>query len=179
LARLLARGTKSAWRMRSEEGGSLVEFAILLPVFFVILAMAASLTLTFYNMQQLAGAASNAVEQVAAQQGVTPDPCNLAMTTVQATLPSFNTANISYSLTVTNSSGTGTTNSTSSTGTGNNSNTGFSCTTAAAESVFAAEEPVTLKLSYQYNWLPLPNFSILGAVPTSLTLTVPETVMSD
>jgi Flp pilus assembly protein TadG len=165
--------------LRGEEGGSLVEFAILMPVMFVLLGIAASFTLGLYNLQQLGCATTTAVELVGAQQGSTTDPCELAMNTVQGTLPGWTAANLSYTLTVTGENGTVTSYPSSS----NGGSTAYSCTAAGAGGGSSTEEapntPVVLKVSYTYSWLPLPNFHPFGSLTPTTPLTVTQTTMAD
>ena len=151
-------------RMRSEEGGSLVEFAIVVPLLMTVLTGSASFALGFYSLQQLGNATAGAVQAIAAEQGVAPDPCAQAVTAVTAGLPGWTAGNITYTLVITDSSGAthqygATTGST------------FSCTPGAAEE--APNEPVTLTVSYKYTWLPVLAFS-----PKS-PLTSTETAMAD
>jgi Flp pilus assembly protein TadG len=173
LANLCTRAAERARRWRSDEGGSLVEFAILLPVMFVLVAMAGSFTLAFYNLQQLGSAVATGDAIVASEQGVTSDPCYLAQTTVLSALPGWTASSLSFTLTVTNSSGTGTTE----TFTGTTSSP--ICEAEAAESDFAPNEPVTLTVTYSYSWLPIPNFHPFGALTPSTPLTTSETAMAD
>ena len=149
---------KLRYRLRGEEGGSLVEFAMVAPLMLTILTGTASFSLAFYNLQQMATATESAVQAVAATQGSIGDPCNLAMTTVQAALPSLNSSRLSYTLTVTASDGTVTSYPSGS----NGGSTAYSCTPAGNGGTKSTEEaagtPVVLTISYQYGWLPIMNF---------------------
>jgi Flp pilus assembly protein TadG len=162
-----------------DEGGSLVEFAILLPFLFVIVAMAATFSMAFYNLQQLACATTTAVELVAAQQVSTNDPCQLTMNAVQGTLPGWTAANITYTLTVTNAAGTATPYPSS----GNGGSTAFTCKAAGAGGSVSTKEapntPIVLTVSYSYSWLSLPNFNPFGPLTPSTPLTATETAMAD
>jgi Flp pilus assembly protein TadG len=172
----MARVVVRAPHFRDEEGGSLVEFAITLPLLLVVLTMAATLTLAFFNLQQMGNATASAVEEVAAEQGVTTDPCNTVMTSIQAQLPGFTAANLSYSLTVTSASGTGTT----FTSAGYGGNTAFSCGSGDTTSTnFAPNEPVTLKVSYTYKWFGIPTVPFFSSFNSSGPLTATETAMAD
>jgi Flp pilus assembly protein TadG len=169
----MARLASRALRLRSEEGGSLVELAMFAPLLFIVLTGAASFTFAFFNLQQLGNATASAVQVVAAQQGVNSDPCNLAMTTIQGELPGFTAANLSYTLTVTGTTGSATV--FSSTSGSNGSNTTFSCGgTDTTSTNFAADEPVTLQVSYTYSWL-----YVLKFTPAKSPLTATETAMAD
>jgi Flp pilus assembly protein TadG len=175
--RLPAAASPRARNMRDECGGSLVEFAIALPILLTLLTGAASFSLAFYTEQQMGVAAAYAVQTVATEQGDVQngDPCNLAMTSVQGAAPSLTSASISYSLTVSNASGTGTTFSSSSGS--NGGNTSFSCGTSSSNPVttseFVAGEPVILTIKYSYKWLPILSFS------PSAPLTVTTAAMAD
>jgi Flp pilus assembly protein TadG len=145
-------------RLRGEEGGSLVEFALVTPLMLTILTGTASFSLAFYNLQQMATATESAVQAVAATQGSIADPCNLAMTTVEAALPSLNSSRLSYNLTITASDGTVTSYPSGS----NGGSTAYSCTPAGDTGTTSTEEsagtPVVLTISYQYGWMPVMNF---------------------
>ena len=167
--RCMVRALKRALHLRGDEGGALVELAIMLPIFMSVLTGAASFTLAFYNLQQLQSATAGAVQAVAGTQGTIDDPCNLAMKTVQAALPGWTTSKLSFTLTVTNASGTGT---------AYTGSTSFSCTAAgaggAASTAEAANEPVTLSVSYSgYSWLPILAFQASG------NLSATETAMAE
>jgi len=164
-------------RLRGQEGGSLVEFAVALPLLMVVLTGAASFTLAFYSLQQLGNATASAVELIAAQQGVTTDPCNLAMTTVQSTLPGWTAANLSYTLTITDSANNAIAYPSSSYG----GSTAYSCTAAGSSGADAEypDTPVVLQVNYNYTWIPVFHFgSFLKFAPSS-ALTVTETAMAD
>jgi Flp pilus assembly protein TadG len=171
-----ARVASQALRFRSEEGGSLVEFAITAPLLFVVLAMAATFTLAFFDLQQLGNATAAAVQAIAAEQGVTGDPCNLAMTTIQSELPGFTAANLSYTLVVTGTTGTSTSFASGSYG----GSTGFSCGSGDTTSTnFAAGEPVKLTVSYTYSWFGIPTLPFFGKMKATGPLTATETAMAD
>jgi len=129
-----------------------LEFALMVPPLILVLTGAASFSLAFYNLQQLQNAVGATVPMVAAQQGMASDPCASALSDLEAALPTFNTSNLSYSLTVTASGGT-----TTYTGSG----TSFTCQaagpgTAASPNTTTEMEagtPVVLKVSYTYTWL--------------------------
>jgi Flp pilus assembly protein TadG len=171
-AALLARVASRAMRLRSEEGGSLVEFAIVVPLLMTVLTGSASFALAFYSLQQLGNATSGAVEAIAATQGVAPDPCALAVTSVTSALgigatsalPNWTASKITYKLVITDSSGATHTY-------GATTGSSFSCIAGAAEE--APNEPVTLTVSYSYTWLPVLAFS-----PSS-PLSSAETAMAD
>lgn len=149
---VLARMARRALGIRGEEGGALLEFAVVLPMLISILTGAASFSLAFYSLQQLQNATSGAVQAIAAEQGEIPnnDPCALAVTDVVATLPGWTTGNLTYTLTVTDSTGTGHT---------YGPTTGSSFTCAGDGTYEQPNEPVSLTVSYKYAWLPVLAFS--------------------
>jgi len=153
-----SRAVKRVFGLRAEEGSSLVEFAVTLPLLMTVLTGAVSFAVAFYFFQQLANATATAVQYVAADVSIVTDPCATAESQVTTALPSFTASKFSYTMIITNSSGTATTY----TGTG----TSFSCTAGATEE--SPNEPISLQVQYTYTWLPILKFS-----PTS-SLTVEE-----
>jgi Flp pilus assembly protein TadG len=186
---LLARAAKLALRMRADEGGSLVEFAILAPLLFILVAMAGSFTLAFYNLQQLGTATAAAVDLVAAQQGVTTDPCETAQnliqgntsTSVPGLLPGFNTANLNYRLAITTTGSSPTTTYYPSSSGWTAGSSTFTCSAAGASgsAPMLANQAVTLTVQYTYTWLPIPTFQPFGTLTPSTPLTTSETAMAD
>lgn len=168
----LSRSASRALRLRGEEGGSLVEFAIVVPLLMTVLTGSASFALAFFNLQQLGNATSGAVEAIAATQGVQPDPCALAVTSVtsalgigaKSALPSFTASKITYTLVITDASG-------ATHQYGATTGSSFSCIAGAAQE--APNEPVTLTVSYSYTWLPVLAFSPSSPLSSS------ETAMAD
>ncbi len=157
---LLARRMKRGLRFRGEEGGALVEFAVTIPLMMTVLTGTASFSLALYYLQQLGAATSNAVQLVAAEQGLTTDPCATAVTSVTTSLSSWKSSSITYTMTITNSSGTATTY-------GPTAGSSFSCTAGASE--LTANEPVSLTVSYAYTWLPVYKFSPSSALTSTDT----------
>ena len=165
-AGVLACARKRTHGWRGESGGAVIEFAVTVPVLMTIITGAASFSLAFYNLQQLATATAATVQAVAAESGepADADPCNNVQTLIQGTgtstnpgsLPSMLPANLNYQLTITDS--TGATHQYPSSGYTAGSGT-FSCT--AGSSQLASGEPVKLSIKYSYTWLPIPFFSSL------------------
>lgn len=149
---------------RREEGTSLVEFAIVLPLFMTVLTGSASFSMALYSFQQLANATSTAAQQLGAEQGLITDPCATAVTTVTAALPTWTASKLTYTVTITDSSGTAHTY-------GPTAGSTFSCTAGATN--MAANEPVTVQVSYAYTWFP-----ILAYSPSS-SLTASETALME
>ena len=145
MARLLQRLRNLA----SEEGSTLMEFAVTLPVFITIITGTTSFAVGVYNLQQLSNATTNAVQAAAAGQGIASDPCSAAQTQVTAYLPNWTASSFSYSMSIVDSNGTS--------HTYNSTGTTFSCTAGA--STMAQNEPIVLTVTYTYKWLPILAFS--------------------
>ncbi len=139
-----------------EEGSSLVEFALTLPMLFGLIYLAATLTLGMYNLQQLGNATSATAMAVGSDVGLYPsnDPCAFAESTMVKALPTWTAANFSYSLVVSNASGTA-----SSPHTGS----GASFTCPLGTGTMGANYPLTLTVSYTYSWLGIPAMPFFNA----------------
>lgn len=156
----LARRILSFLRDESE-GGAVYEMALIVPVYFIILTGTLSTVMALYSYQQLAFATFTASEVVGAGRGTVTDPCATVATNVVGSLPTWNTANFTYTIWITqNVSGTVTQEqygpyTTASTG-------GVSCTgtyNVAGNGNYSLyngqNEPVTVQVSYTYNWFPI------------------------
>lgn len=147
----------SKWRRAAffgQEGGSLVEFAVVLPLMMTVIMGAASFSMGLYSIQQLANATATAAQQLGAETGTITDPCATTATTVISALPNWTTSKLSFTLKITNTSGTVNTYASGSTyGTG----TAFSCTGGASQ--MAPNEPVVVQVTYAYTWFPILDFS--------------------
>ncbi len=165
LANPLVRAARRAFRRRGEEGATLVEFAITLPILVATLTGTCSVAMGMYSLQQLANTTSVAVQAVANNPGLAADadPCAEAASVVTTTLPGWKSANFSYSMTITYVE-PGTTTVTSATYTAAEGVT-FTCgssvvqtdgTTASGE--LTQNYPIELTVTYAYSWLPILNF---------------------
>lgn len=147
----------SQWRRAAffgQEGGSLVEFAVVLPLMMTVITGAASFSMGLYSFQQLSNAASTVAQQLGAQAGTITDPCATTATTASSALPNWTSSKLSFTLKITNTSGTVNTYASGSTyGTGS----AFSCTGGASE--MAPNEPVVVQITYAYTWFPILDFS--------------------
>jgi len=171
------RGSK-AWRallpvrrhgrsvdLDSEEGTSLVELAICLPIMLTLLTGAASFSLAFYSLQQLGNATTSGVQLVAADQGLVADPCETAATAVEGALPNWTTTKLTFTMAWTDSS--------------NNSHSegpvaaaSFTCPTAGdgssdTSTAMGPNTPVVLTVSYSYSWLPVFKFTPSSALTST------------
>ena len=154
--------------VKSEEGTSLVELAISLPVMLTLLTGAASFSLAFYNLQQLGNATSTAVQLTAANQGLVSDPCETAATAVEGALPNWTTTKLTFTMKWTDSSG----GSHTAGPTAESSSTAFSCASAGdgstdTSTAIGPNTPVILTVSYTYTWLPV--FKFTPSSPLSST----------
>lgn len=150
--RLYARGKAASGKRfllrrfwASEDANQLVEFAVVLPLFVLLLTGTVSVVLGLYNFQQLAVTTAQAAQQVAVAQATTAssDPCTAVVTYVKGALPSWASSSFTYTVSVTDSGGTahsyGPTASS------------LSCTTGA--SYMGKNEPLTVTVAYPYNWM--------------------------
>ncbi len=149
---------------RGDEGQSIVEFALVLPLLMTILFCMYSLTMALYQYQQLEYATFFAAQQVGAGRGLITDPCATVAATVPAALPSWTASMFTYTVFITSSSGTATK---------YGPTTGSSFTCAAGAANMSQNEPITVGVSYQYTWIPAYLINMSGNLSTS------ETVLAD
>jgi Flp pilus assembly protein TadG len=152
---------------KGEEGTSLVELAIALPIMLTLITGAASFSLAFFSLQQLENATANATQLLASEQALVSNPCTNVETSITTALPSWTASKFSYTVSITDSSGTVHTTTPGADGNG----TTFSCASLAAD--MAQGEPITVTVSYTYTWLPILKFT-----PSS-ALTSTDTAMTD
>ena len=169
-ARMSLRGRVRALLGVGEEGSQLVEFAMVAPVFLVLLTGMASFAMALYSYQELGYAVSGAVQSVASQQGLVADACAAIVSDVDATLPNWNSSNFKYTLQIYETSSTSVT-------AGPTTGTGFSCTADTAD--MTAYEPITLTVVYPYVWLPIMGWSRTGnTFASSGNLSVTQSAMA-
>jgi len=136
----------SGARLHSNEDGSqLVEFAVVVPVFLLLITGMFSVVMALITNEQLGNAAAVAAQPMQTGRGLLTDPCQTVVTAATAALPNFTASKLTYTVTITDASGTVNTY-------GPTTGSGFSCTAAAA--VLAANEPATVLISYPYKWIP-------------------------
>jgi Flp pilus assembly protein TadG len=119
---------------REEEGQSLVEFALVVPVLLAVLLGIFQCGILFGNYLQLTnavGAGSQYLQQI---RSTTSDPCKDTFTAIKSASPSLSSSNIGLTFTFTSSAGTQTTVS------------GTSC--SGDQTVMGAGEPATLTATY-------------------------------
>ena len=151
--------------VKGEEGTSLVELAISLPIMMTLLTGAASFSLALYSLQQLGNATTTGVQLAAANQGLVADPCATAVTAVEGALPNWTTTKLTFTMAWTDSS--------------NNSHSegpvaaaSFTCPTAGdgssdTSTAMGPNTPVVLTVSYSYNWLPMYKFNGSSALTST------------
>jgi Flp pilus assembly protein TadG len=154
--------------LESEEGTSLVELAISLPIMLMLLTGAASFSLAFYFLQQLGNATTSGVQLVAADQGLVTDPCETAAGAVEGALPNWTTTKLTFTMTWTDSSNGSHTEGP----VAEASSTAFTCPTAGdgatdTSTAIGPNAPVILTVSYSYTWLPIYKFSANSALTST------------
>jgi Flp pilus assembly protein TadG len=164
----LAQRLMRAKCVKGEEGTSLVELAISLPIMMTLLTGAASFSLAFYSLQQLSNATTAGVQLVAADQGLVSDPCETAATAVENSLPSWTTTKMTFTMNWTDSSGS----SHSEGPIAEASATTFTCPTAGdgasdTSTAMGPNTPVILTVSYSYSWLPVFKFTPSSALSST------------
>ena len=175
MAMLLVRGKKVRRRCQGEEGSSLVEVAIALPLMLLILTGAVSFSMAFYNWQQLQNAVSTAAQALASTAGVAANPCSQAVSQVEAALPGWTASSLTFTVVITNAAGTATTYGPTA--------GSLSCAAAgsggSAATAEAAGQPQTLTVSYSYNWFWVFTWKPYNSSTPTSALTASSTLMAD
>lgn len=83
-----------------ERGAALVEFALIVPIFFVLVFGMCSFGFMFTHYLELTEAVNIGGEQLAVARGNTLDPCALAFTSVSKVSPYLNSTNMTFTLTL-------------------------------------------------------------------------------
>lgn len=152
--------------LRSDsDGGAILEAAIALPVYLIVITGTLATVLALQAYQQLAFACFTASVAVGAGRGVQADPCALVYDNVINSLPTWKTNNFSFNLWITqNVSGT---TSVYTPGAFNYSDA--SCTgtyNVAGNGNYALynaqDEPVMVQVTYTYTWFPIFGIGIFG-----------------
>ena len=155
---------------KAEEGSALVEFAVTLPLFLAVLMGTASFSLGLYFLQQIGNATSSAAMALGGEAGLFPsnDPCAAAKTFITGALPNLSPSKLSLKLVITD-----TTLATDSyTGTGSS----FTCSTAPS---MEANYPLTLTVTYTYQWMPMLNWKTIFNVNPSSPLTSTQAAIQE
>jgi Flp pilus assembly protein TadG len=156
------------WLRRGEEGNALIELAFVAPIMMLMLTGLASFAMALYSYQQLGYAVSAAAQQVGAQQGLITDPCASLETDVTTALPGWTVSKFTYTTVITDGSGATHT-------FGPTAGSSFSCTGGAND--MALNEPMTVTVSYQYNWFSIFTWRPNNTFTPSGNLTVSEAVL--
>jgi Flp pilus assembly protein TadG len=100
LARTLGLGAGLCIRLRkrSEEGGALVEMALVLPILMLILTGIFSFGIAMANYIQLTEAVDVGGRQLAISRGMTGDICATAVAAIENAAPSLNPALMSFTI---------------------------------------------------------------------------------
>jgi Flp pilus assembly protein TadG len=146
--------------LRSDSSGSaLVELALALPAYLIIITGMFSTVMALYSYQSLAFATFTASEVVGAGRGTITDPCATVATNVVSSLPTWNTGNFTYTIWISeNGSGSLTKDQYGPyTGTAAATCTGaYNSAGNGNYSLYNAQgEPVTVRVSYVYSWFPI------------------------
>ncbi len=161
-----------------EEGGALVEFALVAPMMLMLMTGMFSVVMALMNYQQLGSATNNASQVLMTARGNLSDPCATAAATVTGALPTWTATKFTYTVTITDYTGTlhtyGPVTPTS--------GSPFSCTAGATvldEGPNGAQgEPASVSVTYQYTWLPLmPGWVSVPALKLSGNLAASSTVL--
>jgi Flp pilus assembly protein TadG len=109
-------------RHKGEEGGAMVEFALVMPALMLLLTGVFSFSIAINNYLVLTEATNNGARALAISRGNTLDPCATAVAAVEAAGPNLSTANLTfaYNLNGTTYSGTSCSSSSSTTGAAGN-----------------------------------------------------------
>lgn len=105
-------------RVRGQEGSSLIEFAVCLPVLLLILTGTFAFGIALNNYLMLTNATTIGAQQLSISRGQTTDPCATTVSAVVAASPLLKSANITYAFVLNGVSYSGTSCSSTSTTTG-------------------------------------------------------------
>lgn len=153
-------GRRIAQLIGSDDSGSaLVELAIALPVYLIVITGMVSTVMALYAYQQLAFATFTASEAIGSNRGQKTDPCALAATQLASGLPDWAQNSMTITVWITqNVAGTTTREQygpfagvSAATCSGDQSTPGNG--TYAYN--LAQGEPVTVRVSYVYSWFPI------------------------
>lgn len=150
-----------------EDGGPLVEMALILPLLMTILTGSVSFCIALYSYQQLGNVTASAAHQLGASAGGVNggDPCAVVATTVTTALPAWTAAKFTYTVIITDASGTAHTY-------GPTAGSSFSCAAGAGNMSTSPPEPVSVQVSYQYSWMPILSFSPSSPLTSTQTAMV-------
>lgn len=178
IAKLLVSGQRLRRRFKGEEGQSLVEMAVALPLMLLFLTGAVSFTLAFYNLQELQNAVIVAGQGLGATAGLVANPCAQVVSQVQAALPGWTASSLIYTVVITNAAGTP---QPAYNWTGGTAPSG--CTAAgsggSASTAEGAGQAQTLTVSFPYSWFTIFTWQPFGNSSPSGNLAYSYSVMAD
>lgn len=131
-----------------EEGQSLVEFALVLPMLMVVVTGVLIFGIYETQIMSLTEGVDSAGRVVSVSAGQTVDPCNLTATTVASGSPILNPAGISYTLTLNPIPGNLAANNHTYTGTGSSWSCSSASSTTGAAGNLVSGGTVTVKATY-------------------------------
>jgi Flp pilus assembly protein TadG len=141
-AMALLRGLKPSINKRvracfrsGEEGGALVEFALVVPLMLTMITGIFAIGIAFNNQLTLTQAVGTGAQRLQVIRTSTSDPCADTISAIEAAAPNLKSANISLTVTIN----------------GGTPQTGNSCTTATSSLVAAQGDPVTVAATYPCN----------------------------
>ena len=116
--RSLSERIRKRLRANSDEGQSLLEFALCLPILLLVVTGITTFGFTLNNYLVMTEAVSTSARLLAISRGNTTDPCALTATAFQNASPYLNASNLSFSFVLNTTPYSGTSCSSSSTTTG-------------------------------------------------------------
>jgi len=158
--------------LHDTDGSTLVETSI--SSFFMISVLLGlfSISMALVAYQQLGYATMSATQILAAGRGVLSDPCKTAATQISSSLPAWNPALFTYTVTITSTVNSVDTTTPYGPFTGTSAAT---CTAAATTLTNATGgtngNPVSLNVTYTYNWFPILK-NIAGTLASEDTMLV-------
>jgi Flp pilus assembly protein TadG len=157
-------------RFLSEDsrGNATVEMAFVAPIMMLMLTGLASFSMALYSYQQLGYAVSATAQQVGAEQGLLTDPCQTIESDVTTALPGWTPSKFTFTTVITDSTGSAHT-------FGPQAGSAFTCTSGAND--MALNEPMTITVTYTYNWFSIFTWRPDNSFTPSGNLNVTESVL--
>jgi Flp pilus assembly protein TadG len=94
--RSLRERVRAVFRSRSDEGQSLVEFALAAPILLVIVTGITAFGLALNNYLSMTNAISTSAQYLAVSRANTTDPCSLAATAFANAAPNLNSTKLNF-----------------------------------------------------------------------------------
>jgi Flp pilus assembly protein TadG len=93
-------GCRILARLRNSEGGALVEMALVLPVFMLVMTGIFSIGTAYSNQLTLTQAVGSGAQYLQQIRTSTTDPCSDTFTAIKNAAPGFSTANLNVTVTM-------------------------------------------------------------------------------